>query len=86
MTGIFFPIFFGFNFGAYMTCKTSLILMDKLGNEYLIGRLNKQTIFSKRKDLSDEIKAEIYQKMKKDNQEIKDQLKKSSKTASNLFK
>ena len=47
--------------------------MDKLGSEYTMSRIYKQTIFTKRKDLSDEMKAEIYMKMNKENEMISNQ-------------
>jgi len=44
--------------------------MDKMGSEYTMSRIYKQTIFTKRRDLSDELKAEIYLKMNKENEKI----------------
>lgn len=44
--------------------------MDKMGSEYTMSRIYKQTIFTKRRDLSDEMKAEIYLKMNKENEKI----------------
>lgn len=61
-----------------MNAKPALILMDRLGNEYQLSRIYKQTIFTKRRDISDEMKAEIYMKMNKENEEFQEQLKKST--------
>jgi hypothetical protein len=63
-----FPAISGFFIGGYRNSKPSLILMDKLGSEYTMSRIYKQTIFTRRKDLSDELKAEIYMKMNKENE------------------
>jgi len=50
--------------------KPSLVILDQLGKEYSLSRSTKQFIFSKRKDLSMEMKAEIYMEMNKRNEEI----------------
>ena len=52
--------------------------MDKLGSEYTMSRIYKQTIFTKRKDLSDEMKAEIYLKMNQENQKYEQEVMKNS--------
>lgn len=54
--------------------KPSLVILDRLGREYSLSRSTKQFIFSKRKDLSMEMKAEIYMEMNKRNEEIEKQL------------
>jgi len=57
-----------------MNMKPSLIILDKLGKEYILSRSTKQFIFTKRKDLTMEMKAEIYMEMNKRNEEIEKQL------------
>jgi hypothetical protein len=54
--------------------KQSLVILDQLGKEYILSRSTKQFIFSKRKDLSMEMKAEIYMEMNKKNEEIDKQM------------
>jgi len=54
--------------------KPSLVILDQLGKEYILSRSTKQFIFSKRKDLSMEMKAEIYMEMNKKNEEIDKQM------------
>lgn len=51
-----------------------MILFDKLGNEYSMGRTYKQTIFNKRRDLSDEMKAEIYMKMNQEREKLEKEI------------
>lgn len=67
----------GFNVAGYKTAKKATILMDKLGSEYQLSRNYKQTIFSKRRDISEELKGEIYMKMNKENEELQEQLRKN---------
>ncbi len=50
--------------------KPSLVILDQLGKEYSLSRSTKQFMFSKRKVLSMEMKAEIYMEMNKRNEEI----------------
>jgi hypothetical protein len=69
----------GFFLGGYLNAKKAIILMDKLGNEYQLSRIYKQTIFSKRKDLSEEMKGEIYMRMNKENEELREELRKNNK-------
>jgi hypothetical protein len=52
-----------------MSMKTNIILFDKLGKEYILSRQVKQKIFSSRKDISDELRSEVYLKMQMDNEE-----------------
>ncbi len=54
--------------------KPSLVTLDQLGKEYSLSRSTKQFIFSKRKDLSMEMKAEIYMEMNKRNEEIENEM------------
>ena len=54
--------------------KPSLVILDQLGREYSLSRSTKQFIFSKRKDLSMEMKAEIYMEMNKRNEELERQM------------
>lgn len=53
-----------------LNMKPSLVILDQLGKEYSLSRSTKQFIFSKRKDLSSEMKAEIYMELNKRNEEI----------------
>ena len=52
--------------------------MDRLGSEYTLSRIYKQTIFTKRRDLSEEMKAEIYMKMNEENKKLEEELKQST--------
>jgi hypothetical protein len=52
-----------------MSMKPNIILLDKLGKEYLLSRQVKQKIFSSRKDISDELRSEVYLKMQQDIEE-----------------
>lgn len=54
--------------------KQSLVIMDRLGKEYSLSRSTKQFIFSKRKDLPMEMKAEIYMQMNLKNEEIEKEI------------
>ncbi len=78
VSGILFPLFAGFFIGGFRNSTKSLVLMDKLGSEYTMSRIYKQTIFTKRKDLSDEMKAEIYLKMNQENQKYEQEVMKNS--------
>lgn len=78
VSGVVFPVLLGFFLGGYRNSKKSIILMDKLGSEYSMSRIYKQTIFTKRRDLSDEVKAEIYMKMNKENKKLEEDLLNSS--------
>jgi hypothetical protein len=66
---ITFSCLFGFFFGNLMSMKPNIILLDKLGKEYLLSRQVKQKIFSSRKDISDELRSEVYLKMQQDIEE-----------------
>lgn len=57
-----------------LNMKPSLVILDQLGKEYSLSRSTKQFIFSKRKDLSMEMKAEIYMEMNKRNEEIEKEM------------
>jgi hypothetical protein len=65
---VIFPTIIGFFIGGQRNAKKAVVLLDKLGTEYSLSRVYKQTIFSKRKDLSEELKAEVYMKMNKENE------------------
>lgn len=54
-----------------------MILLDKLGKEYELSRYAKQSLFSRRKDISTETKAEVYFHLNKKNQEIEEAFKKA---------
>jgi hypothetical protein len=54
-----------------MSMKTNIVLLDKLGSEYLLSRQIKQKIFTNRKDISEELRAEIYLKMQMDEDDEK---------------
>jgi len=54
--------------------KPSLIILDQLGKEYILSRSTKQFIFTKRKDLTTEMKAEIYMELNKRNEELEKQI------------
>lgn len=56
--------------GGYMNAKKAIVLIDKLGSEYQLSRIYKQTIFTKRKDLTEEMKAEIYMKMNSEREKL----------------
>ena len=43
-----------------LNSKKSVIMLDRLGNEFNISRNTKQSIFTNRIDLTDEQKHEIY--------------------------
>ena len=58
-----------------MNFKKTIITVDKLGKEFVISRNIKQIIFNKRRDLTDEMKAEIYVKLQKENEEIENKLR-----------
>jgi hypothetical protein len=71
----FMSITFGFFWGNFVNSKKAIILLDKLGKEFQLSRNYKQTIFNKRRDLSEEMKAEIYMKLNRENDEFDKQLK-----------
>ncbi len=54
-----------------MSMKLNIILLDKLGDEYLLSRQIKQKIFTNRKDISEELRAEIYLKMQTEEEKEK---------------
>ena len=56
--------------GGYMNSKKAIVLIDKMGSEYQLSRIYKQTIFTKRKDLTEEMKAEIYMKMNQEREKL----------------
>jgi hypothetical protein len=62
-TNITISCLLGFFYGNLMSMKTNIVLLDKLGAEYLLSRQIKQKIFTSRKDISEELRAEIYLKM-----------------------
>jgi len=62
------------SYSFILNMKPSLIILDKLGKEYTLSRSTKQFIFTKRKDLSPELKAEIYMELNKKNEEIQSKL------------
>ena len=70
MSAIVLPIF-SLCPALYHTSKAGIIEFDKLGTEYRLGRLNSETIFEMRKDLSPEEKGEIYKALGKKREEIK---------------
>ena len=57
-----------------MNSKQSIVLWDRLGREFELSRNVKQSVFSKRKDISTELKAEIYFKQNKKNEEFDEKL------------
>ncbi len=65
-TNITISCLFGFFCGNLMSMKVNIVLLDKLGSEYLLSRQIKQKIFTNRKDISEELRAEIYLKMQMD--------------------
>jgi hypothetical protein len=73
-TIVIFPTLLGFFIGGHLNAKKAVVLLDKLGNEYSLSRVYKQTIFSKRKDLPEELKAEIYMKMNKENEKLENSI------------
>ena len=56
--------------GGYMNSKKAIVLIDKMGSEYQLSRIYKQTIITKRKDLTEEMKAEIYMKMNQEREKL----------------
>lgn len=56
--------------GGYMNSKKAIVLIDRMGSEYQLSRIYKQTIFTKRKDLTEEMKAEIYMKMNQEREKM----------------
>ena len=54
--------------------KPSLIILDKLGKEFSLSRSTKQFIFTKRKDLTTEMKAEIQMELNKKNEKLEKEL------------
>lgn len=66
--------------------KPSLIVLDQLGKEYSLSRSTKQFIFTKRKDLSAEMKAEIYMEMNRKNEEIEKEINSRDKENKTLQK
>jgi hypothetical protein len=66
---IAFSCLFGVFFGCLKSMKTNIILLDKLGKEYLLSRQVKQKIFTSRRDISDELRSEVYLKMQMENNE-----------------
>lgn len=67
---IFSGLLFGFSLGHLLNARYAVILLDRLGNEFEISRNAKQAIFTKRKDLNNIEKAEIFSahKQQVDNQ------------------
>ena len=57
----------------------NLTRMDKLGNDFELGRTVKQGIFGKRKDISEDLKAEIYMKMNEDKDKFHEMLNEKEK-------
>lgn len=61
--------------GHLLNAKHSIILYDKLGKDFELSRNTKQSIFNKRRDLSEVEKSEIYMKMKENREkQLKDLL------------
>ena len=52
-----------------MSMKVNIVLLDKLGNEYILSRQVKQKIFTSRKDISEELRGEIYMKLQMQNED-----------------
>ncbi len=57
-----------------MNAKKAIVLIDRMGSEYQLSRIYKQTIFTKRKDLTQEMKAEIYMKMNQERERLEKNL------------
>ncbi len=57
-----------------MNSKKAIVLIDRMGNEYQLSRIYKQSIFTKRKDISEEMKAEIYMKMNKEKENLENNI------------
>jgi hypothetical protein len=80
-TNFTFSCLFGFFFGNLMSMKPNIILLDKLGKEYVLSRQVKQKIFTGRKDISNELRNEVYLKMQMENEE-----KEKLYTKNNIYK
>ena len=67
LSTIFTGTIFSFSLANLLNVKNSVILFDKLGEEFEVSRVTKENLFNKRKDLTAIEKAEIYKKMNSKN-------------------